>query len=455
MINHGYSKDNYEAAMQAANAGSDMDMESRSYIQHLVRLVKEGKVKMSVIDDAVRRILKKKFEMGLFDDPFRFCNEQREKYQWNNPDHLAMARDMAKKSIVLLKNNGVLPLAKSTGANRTIALIGPFARAKSDNLGFWSYDWPDDSTRIVSVFDGVQRKTGPDTRLLYAKGCNVNDTSTAGFAEALAAAQQADIIILTVGEARDMTGEAKSRSNIRLPGVQEELAKLIIATGKPVVVLVSAGRPLVFNWIGDNAPAIVYTWWLGTEAGDAIADVLFGDYNPSGKLPMSFPLTEGQIPIYYNYYSTGRPATSDSDRFYRSAYTDLSLYPKYPFGFGLSYTSFAYSDIRLSSNQLRPGERIEATVTVTNTGRYDGEEVVQLYIRDLVGSVVRPVRELKGFQKLMIRAGESKQVSFTISTDDLRFYNDKLQYIWEPGEFRLFIGTSSREVKEAAFTLVK
>ena len=455
MINHGYSKDNYEAAMQAANAGSDMDMESRSYIQNLVRLVKEGKVKMSVIDDAVRRILKKKFEMGLFDDPFRFCNEQREKYQWNNPDHLAMAREMAKKSIVLLKNNGVLPLAKSTGANRTIALIGPFARAKSDNLGFWSYDWPDDSTRIISVFDGVQRKTGPETRLLYAKGCNVNDTSTAGFAEALAVARQADIIILTVGEARDMSGEAKSRSSIRLPGVQEELAKMIIATGKPVVVLVSAGRPLVFNWIGDNAPAVLYTWWLGTEAGDAIADVLFGDYNPSGKLPMSFPLTEGQIPIYYNYYSTGRPATSDSDRFYRSAYTDLSLYPKYPLGYGLSYTTFQYSDIRLSSNQLRPNERIEASVTITNTGRYDGEEVVQLYIRDLTGSVVRPVRELKGFQKLMIRAGESKQVSFTIGTDDLRFYNDKLQYIWEPGEFRLFIGTSSRDTKEAAFTLVK
>lgn len=455
MINHGFSKDNYEAAMQAANAGSDMDMESRSYIQHLVKLVKEGKVKMTVIDDAVRRILKKKFEMGLFDDPFRYCNEEREKAQWNNPVHLSAAREMAKKSIVLLKNNGVLPLAKNSGAPRTIALIGPFARAKSDNLGFWSYDWPDDSARIISVFDGVQRKTGPDTRLLYAKGCNVNDTSTAGFAEAIAAASQADIIILTVGEARDMTGEAKSRSSIRLPGVQEELAKAIIATGKPVVVLVSAGRPLVFNHIADNAPAVVYTWWLGTQAGDAIADVLFGDYNPSGKLPMTFPLTEGQIPIYYNYYSTGRPATSDSDRFYRSAYTDLSLYPKYPFGFGKSYTTFEYSDIQLSRKTFSAKEKTDVTVTVKNTGNYDGEEVVQLYIRDITGSVVRPVKELKGFRKIWLAKGESKEVVFTLSADDLRFYNDKLQYIYEPGDFVVYVGGNSREVKEAGFTLLK
>ncbi|MBL7732699.1 MAG: glycoside hydrolase family 3 C-terminal domain-containing protein [Chitinophagaceae bacterium] len=455
MINHGFSKDNYEAAMQAANAGSDMDMESRSYIQHLVKLVKEGKVKMTVIDDAVRRILKKKFEMGLFDDPFRYCNEEREKAQWNNPAHLSAAREMAKKSIVLLKNNGVLPLAKNSGAPRTIALIGPFARAKSDNLGFWSYDWPDDSARIISVFEGVQRKTGPDTRLLYAKGCNVNDTSTAGFAEAIAAASQADIIILTVGEARDMTGEAKSRSSIRLPGVQEELAKAIIATGKPVVVLISAGRPLVFNHIADNAPAVVYTWWLGTQAGDAIADVLFGDYNPSGKLPMTFPLTEGQIPIYYNYYSTGRPATSDSDRFYRSAYTDLSLYPKYPFGFGKSYTTFEYSDIQLSKKTFSAKEKTDVTVTVKNTGNYDGEEVVQLYIRDITGSVVRPVKELKGFRKIWLAKGESKEVVFTLSVDDLRFYNDKLQYIYEPGDFVVYVGGNSREVKEAGFTLLK
>ena len=342
MIQHGFVKNNYEAAMAAAIAGSDMDMESRSYIQNLAKLVKEGKVKTSVIDDAVRRILRKKFEMGLFDDPFRFCNKEREQQQWNNADHLKAEREIARKSIVLLKNNGLLPINKTAvnSKQRTIALIGPFVKAIRDNLGFWSYDWPDDTTRIVTLWDGIKAKLSADTRMVYAKGCDINDTSHAGFAEAIAAAKNADIIIIGVGEARDMSGEAKSRSNIHLPGVQEELIKAIHATGKPFVVLISAGRPLIFEWTADNAPAILYTWWLGTEAGDAIADVLFGDYNPSGKLPISFPQTEGQIPIYYNHFNTGRPATSDSDRFYRSAYIDLSIYPRYEFGYGLSYTSF-------------------------------------------------------------------------------------------------------------------
>lgn len=459
MINHGYSKDNAEAAMQAANAGSDMDMESRSYIQNLARLVKEGKVKMSVIDDAVKRILKKKFEMGLFDDPFRFCNEEREKVQWNNQEHLKAEKEMAKKSIVLLKNEGtfpLLPLNKNSWKDsefRRIALIGPFAKAKSDNLGFWSYDWPDDSSRITSVYEGIQKKIGADTRLVYAKGCNINDTSHAGFAEAVETANQSDIVIITVGEARDMSGEAKSRSNIHLAGVQEELIKAIHATGKPVIVLISAGRPLIFNWTSDNVPAILYTWWLGTKAGDAIADVLFGDYNPSGKMPMSFPITEGQLPIYYNHFKTGRPAANDSDRFYRSAYTDLSIYPKYEFGYGLSYTSFNYSDIKLSNESMNRTGNIKATITITNTGNYDGEEVVQLYIRDMVGSVVRPVKELRGFQKIMLKKGESKNVSFTITVNDLRFYNNELKYVAEPGDFKLFIGSSSRNVKEADFTM--
>lgn len=459
MINHGYSKDNYEAAMQAANAGSDMDMESRSYIQSLAKLVKEGKVKMTIIDDAVRRILKKKFEMGLFDDPFRFCNEEREKQQWNNKTHLVAEKEMAKKSIVLLKNEGtfpLLPLNKNSWKDsefRRIALIGPFAKVKSDNLGFWSYDWPDDSSRITSVYEGIQKKIGADTRLVYAKGCNINDTSHAGFAEAIEIAKQSDVVIITVGEARDMSGEAKSRSNIHLPGVQEELIKAIHATGKPVIVLISAGRPLVFNWTSDNVPAILYTWWLGTKAGDAIADVLFGDYNPSGKLPMSFPITEGQIPIYYNYFKTGRPATNDSDRFYRSAYTDLSIYPKYEFGYGLSYTTFNYSDIKLSSTSMTQTGKIIAEVTVANTGNYDGEEVVQLYIRDMVGSLVRPVKELKGFQKIFLKKGESKKISFTMTAKELKFYNNELKYIAEPGDFKIFIGGSSRNVKEADFKM--
>lgn len=452
MINHGFSKDNYEAAMQAANAGSDMDMESRSYIKHLVTLAKEGKVKMTVIDDAVRRILKKKFEMGLFDDPFKYCNEEREKAQWNNAEHIKVARGMARKSIVLLKNEKqILPLSKQT---KKIALIGPFAKAKSDNNGFWSYDWPDDTARIPSLWEGVEKKIGADGKISYAKGCNINDTVRTGFAEAVAVANDADFVIISVGEARDMSGEAKSRSSIQLPGVQEELIKAIMATGKPVVVMISAGRPLIFNWTADHVPAIVYTWWLGTEAGNAMADVLFGDYNPSGKLPMSFPRTEGQIPIYYNYYNTGRPATSDSDRFYRSAYIDLSIHPKYPFGHGLGYSKFEYSGIRLSKKQFKPGEKMDAIVTVRNTGEYDGEEVVQLYIRDITGSVVRPVKELKGFQKILLKKGEAKEIRFSIGVDDLRFYNEKLQYIYEPGEFKLFIGGSSADVKEADFKLL-
>ena len=451
MINHGYSKDSKEAGMQAANAGSDMDMESRSYTKYLAELVKEGKVKMAVIDDAVRRILRKKFEMGLFTDPYKFSNEKREQTQWNNLQHRVVARDMAKKSIVLLKNEKqVLPISKQTGS---IALIGPFVKAKSDHLGFWSYDWPDDSTRIVSLWEGVKAKVSPSTKMLYAKGCGITELDKTGFAEAVATARKADYVILTIGETRDMSGEAKSRSSIQLPGVQEELVKEIVALGKPTVVMISAGRPLVFNWTADHAPAILYTWWLGTEAGNAMADVLFGDYNPSGKLPMSFPRTEGQIPIYYNHYNTGRPAKNDSDRHYRSAYTDLSIYPKYAFGHGLSYSNFDYSDITLSAPSFTAAQSLTATVTLTNKSTRPGTETVQLYIRDITGSVVRPVKELKGFQQVYLKEGESKRISFTLTANDLRFYNDQLQYIYEPGEFKLFIGSSSDMVKEVGFEL--
>jgi len=451
MINHGFAKDNYEAALEAVTAGSDMDMESRSYINNLSKLVKEGKVKMELIDDAVRRILRKKFEMGLFDDPFKFCNKEREQQQWNNAENLKAEKIVAEKSIVLLKNdNHLLPLNKQA---KTIALIGPFVKAVRDNLGFWSYSWPDDSARIITQWQGIQNKVSSNTTLLYAKGCEINDSSQDGFAEAVQIAKQADVVIMSVGEASDWSGEAKSRSNLHLPGMQEELVKVIYATGKPVVVLINAGRPLIFNWTADNVPAILYTWWLGTEAGDAIADVLFGDYNPSAKLPISFPRAEGQIPIYYNHYNTGRPATSDSDRFYRSAYIDLSIYPKFPFGFGLSYTSFGYSDIQLSNSTMKADQTIKATVTVTNTGNYDGEETVQLYLQDMVGSVVRPVKELKSFQKIFLKKGESKQVSFTIGVDKLKFYNSGLKYIFEPGDFKVYIGGNSQDVKEAGFKL--
>jgi beta-glucosidase len=453
MINHGYVKDNYEAALSAITAGSDMDMESRSYKDHLAKLVKEGKVKIALVDDAVKRILRKKFELGLFENPFKFCNAAREKKEMNNPAHKEAARDMAKKSIVLLKNEKqLLPLSKHL---KTIALIGPFVKAVRDNLGFWSYEWPDDSATIVTQWQGIKNKIDADTKLIYSKGCNISDSSTAGFAEALEIANQADVIILSLGEARDMTGEAKSRSSLHLPGVQEELIKAVYATGKPVVLMINAGRPLIFNWVADHIPAIVYTWWLGTTAGDAIADVLFGDYNPSAKLPISFPRAEGQIPVYYNYFNTGRPAKDEYDLNYVSAYTDLPNSPKFPFGFGLSYTSFQYGDIQLSKPAIHANEKLNAKILVTNTGNFDGEETAQLYIRDMVGSVVRPVKELKGFQKIFLKKGESKTISFSLSTEGLRFYNNELKFIYEPGDFEIFIGGNSRDVKEAHFELKK
>ena len=456
MIPHGFAKDNYEAAEEAISAGNDMDMESRSYIQNLVPLIKAGKVKIQWVDEAVRRILKKKFEMGLFDDPFKFCNEEREKQQWNNIENLKAEKSMAEKSIVLLKNeNQLLPLSRTKLQGKTIALIGPFIKGIRDNLGFWSYTWPDDSIRIVSPWQGIQNKVGNNIKMLYAKGCNINDTSRAGFMEAIETAMKADVIIMNVGEAADMSGEAKSRSNIHLPGVQEDLIKAIYAIGKPVIVMINAGRPLIFNWTADHVPAIVYTWWLGTEAGNAMANVLFGDYNPSAKLPMSFPRSEGQIPVYYNHFNTGRPAKSDSDLNYVSSYIDLQNGPKFPFGYGLSYTTFSYSNIKLSSTSLKPGQTLKASFTLSNTGKYDGIETAQLYIRDLVGSIVRPVKELKGFQRVFLKPGESKALTFTLTVDDLKFYNEDLKYIYEPGDFKLFIGTNSEEVKETSFTLVK
>jgi beta-glucosidase len=369
----------------------------------------------------------------------------------NNPAHQEASRDLAKRSIVLLKNEkNILPLSKQT---KTIALIGPFGKAIRENLGFWSYQWPDDSIQIVPVFDGIKSRLGADSKLLYAKGCNVNDADTSGFADAVATAMQADVVIMSVGEASDMSGEAKSRSSIRLPGVQEELIKAVYASGKPMVVMISAGRPLVFNWVADHVPAILYTWWLGTEAGNAIADVLFGDYNPSGKLPMSFPRTEGQIPIYYNYLNTGRPAKNENDLNYVSAYTDLPNSPKYAFGYGLSYTSFVYDTVIVSSPVLNKNKSITASIQVTNSGNREGTETVQLYLRDLVGSMVRPVKELKGFQQITLKPGETKKVSFVISENMLRFYNEQLHFISEPGDFKVMIGGSSNAVKEAGFVL--
>lgn len=445
MIPHGFAKDNKDAALKAILAGSDMDMESRSYTNHLAELVKEGKVDIQLIDDAVRRILTKKYELGLFDDPYRFINEKREKEQANNPEHRKFAREIGSKSIVLLKNeNQLLPLSPTT---KKVAIIGPFAKATVENHGFWSIAFPDDSQRIVTQFDGIKAQLDKNSELLYAKGCNANDNDKSLFAEAVETAKKADVVIMTLGEGHAMSGEAKSRSNIHFSGVQEDLLKEIAKTGKPIILMINAGRPLVFDWASENIPTIVYTWWLGTEAGNSIADVLFGKINPGGKLPMTFPRTEGQIPIYYNHYNTGRPAKNNTDRNYVSAYIDLDNDPAYPFGFGLSYTKFQYSDVNVSATKLKGNQTLTASVTLTNSGNYDGEEVVQLYIRDLVGKVVRPVKELKGFQKIFLKKGESKTVSFNITPEDLKFYDDELNFDWESGEFDIMIGTNSAQVQ--------
>ena len=456
MVTHGYTKDTKEAALVAILAGSDMDMESNSYVNNLAQLVKEKKVAIDLIDDAVKRILRKKFEMGLFDDPYKFCNTEREQTTLNNPKHREIARDIASKSIVLLKNEkSILPISKNT---KTIAFIGPLVKEHKQNMGFWAVELPGTNynEQVVSQWEGVQNKVSSDTKFLYAKGCEIEGDNKEGFAEAIALANQSDIVILSVGEFWNSSGEAKSKSNIHLPGVQEDLIKAIQTTGKPVVVLVNAGRPLIFNWTSENVPAILYTWWLGSEAGNAIADVLFGDYNPSGKLPMTFPRDEGQIPIYYNHLNTGRPAHNEPVTNYASGYTDIKNSPVYAFGHGLSYTTFNYSDLNISNHKMKMNQEIIVTLKVTNSGKFAGEEIVQLYLRDKVASVVRPIMELKDFQKIKLNIGETKTVTFIIDNQKLSFYNEKLDYISEPGDFDLLIGSSSKDLHfKETFELIK
>jgi len=453
MVPHGYAKDNKEAAEKAILAGSDMDMESRAYMAELPKLVQEGKVDPKFIDDAARRILVKKFEMGLFDDPYRFSDEKRQKEQTNNQENRKFGREFGSKSIVLLKNEkNILPLSRST---KTVALIGPFGKETSANHGFWSVAFKDDNQRIVTQFDGIKNQLDKNSTLLYAKGANADDQDRSMFAEAVETAKKADVVIMTLGEGHAMSGEAKSRSNLHFSGVQEELLKEVAKTGKPIVLMINAGRPLVFDWAADNIPAIMYTWWLGTEAGNSIADVLFGTVNPRGKLPMTFPRTEGQIPVYYNHYNTGRPAKNNTDRNYVSAYIDLDNDPKFPFGYGLSYTQFKYADMNLSSTNLKGNQTLKISVNISNNGSYDGEEVVQLYIRDLFGKVVRPVKELKGFQKVFVKKGETKTVSFTLTPEDLKFYDDELNFDWESGEFDIMVGTNSQEVQTKRINWLK
>jgi beta-glucosidase len=447
LLPHGIAEDTASAAALALEAGVDMDMQAGFYNDALEKLVKEGKLKEGFIDEAVRRILRKKFELGLFDDPYRYSNVEREKSTVMKKEFLDAARDGARKSIVLLKNEKqVLPLSKSI--NR-IAVIGPLADARREMIGSWSAagDW----TKAVTLLEGIKAAVTPSTQVLYARGCNINDDTTKYFAQAIQTAKQADVVVLAVGEAALMTGEAASRTALDLPGVQQKLVEEIQKTGKPMVVVLSNGRPLTINWINDNIPAIVETWFLGTQAGHAIADVLFGDYNPSGKLTVTFPRSVGQVPIYYSMKNTGRPM--DANNKYTSKYLDESNEPLYPFGYGLSYTTFTYGDISLSSPQITQQDELKVTCKVTNTGKRAGEEVVQLYIHDLVGSVTRPVKELKNFQKIMLQPGESKEITFTITQHDLSFYRKDMSFGVEPGKFEVYIGGNSRDLKKAAFML--
>ncbi len=448
MVPHGIVANEYEAGALAINAGVDMDMQGGVYQEHLAELVKKGEVEEEQINKAVRRILEMKYKLGLFEDPYRYSNVDREKEMVMTEEHLDAARDVARKSIVLLKNEAqTLPLKKDI---KTLAVIGPLADNKKEMIGSWSAagDW----SKSVTLLEGIKAAVSPNTKILFAQGTNINDDATQGISEAVKTAKKADAIVLAIGEEALMSGEAASRASIDLPGKQLQLAQELHKTGKPVIVVLMSGRPLTINWLDENAPAILETWFLGTQAGHAIADVLFGDYNPSGKLPVTFPRSVGQIPLFYNNKNTGRPI---SDEKYTSKYLDIPNTPLYPFGYGLSYTYFTYSNLKLNKPQYTMDEQIDVTVTVTNSGDMKGEEVVQLYIRDLVGSVTRPVKELKAFEKIALAPGESQQVNFTLTKDNLAFYTRNMEFKAEPGDFKVFVGTNSEECLEADFKLLE
>ncbi len=437
MVDHGIVADEKDAGELAVMAGVDMDMQGAVYYTHLADLVKEGRVPESIVDNCVRRILRMKYMLGLFDDPYRFSDTEREKRIIMAPAHLDAARDVSRKSIVLLKNEkNTLPISKSI---KKLAVIGPLADSNKELIGSWSA--AGDSKQCVTLMEGIRAKLGNTIKISFSKGCDINNSDKSGFKAALSTAKSADVIVVAVGEEAGMSGEAASRSDITLPGVQEELVRLLVATGKPVVVVLMNGRPLAIPWIAENAPAILETWFLGTQAGNAIADVLFGDYNPSGKLPITFPRNVGQVPIFYSMKNTGRPF--DANDKYTSKYLDVPNTPQYPFGYGLSYTTFSYSGLKTSAATFRYGETLEVRVTLKNTGNRDGEETAQLYVRDLVGSVTRPVRELKGFQKVFLKAGESKELVFKLTAKDLSFYDQKMRFRAEPGDFDLFVGGDS------------
>jgi len=467
MTNHGMGTDAQTSAL-ALNAGIDQDMVGEVFLRNLAQNLKDGTVTQAQIDVACRRILEAKYKLGLFQDPYLYTNEKRAKATMMKKEFIADARDIARKSMVLLKNtNSALPLKKSG----TIALVGPLATRQRDMIGSWSGagDWK----QAVSVEQGLRNVAGSAVKIVTAQGANFTEdqqmidrlnahggelsvdkrSAEAMIQEAVQVAQSADVVVAVVGESQGMTGEAASRADIGLPGQQLELLKALKKTGKPLIVVLMNGRPLTLAWEDQNADAILETWFAGTQAGNAIADVLFGAYNPSGKITATFPQSVGQIPLYYNHKNTGRPYVGDKLDKYKSRYMDISNDPLYPFGYGLSYTTFQYSKPELSTTTLSMSGALEVKVTVQNTGSYDGEEVAQLYIRDLVGSISRPVKELKGFQKVMLKKGESRTLTFRLTPEDLKFYNSDLKFVAEPGDFQVFVGSNSRDVQMAAFRL--
>ena len=444
MVPHGYAKDLAQAGEQALNAGVDMDMQGAVFMENMAKSVEDGRVSQANIDRAVRRVLEMKYRLGLFEDPYRYSDEARQEATLYKPEFLEAARDVARKSMVLLKNEGdVLPLAAS--ADR-IAVIGPLGNSKTDMIGSWSAAG-DRQTRPVTILEGMQARAGDGVTVEYAKGASYafeDEGKTDGFAEALALAEKSDVIVAAMGERWDMTGEAASRTSLDLPGNQKALLERLVATGKPVVLVMLSGRPNSITWADENVPAILHAWYPGTQGGHAVADVLFGDYNPSGKLPVTFPRNVGQAPIHYDMKNTGRPIElGEPGAKYVSRYLNTPNDPLYRFGYGLSYTEFGYSPATLSAASMGPGGSITASATITNTGDRAGEEVVQLYVRDMVGSVTRPVQELKGFEKVMLQPGESGTVSFTLTPDDLAFTRQDMTRGWEPGEFQLWIAPSS------------
>ena len=452
MVPHGVVANEKEAAELAFKAGVQMDMQGGLYSRYIPELIAEGKIEESTLNEYVRQVLEMKCKLGLFEDPYRYLNKDREQQTLYSQELMNHALLAAKESIVLLKNqpaskgqSNLLPLSKKLGS---VALIGPLADNRKDMLGTWHV--AGDASKVITLKEGIAQ-IAPGVKINYARGAGFSGDDRSGFAEALAAARKSDVVIMAIGEDYTQSGEAASRSEIGLPGPQQELIEAIHALGKPIVAVVMAGRPLTINWIDEHIPAVMNAWHLGTMSGKAIAETLFGDHNPAGKLTITFPKNVGQIPIYYNMKNTGRPFSADNK--YTSKYLDVSNEPLYPFGYGLSYTTFEYSDISLSSSELSFDSSLTVSATVTNTGTYEGQEVVQLYVRDMVGSVTRPVKELKGFEKIKLKPGESKRVSFNLSAKDLAFYTLDMRFEAEPGDFKVFIGPNSSTGLEADFKL--